>query len=255
MDMMKYQHPVYPLFMMSITCYLAGVFRRHESAAREQASAKPWALLSLIFIAGLGVFYYHHLGDPVYFLAYPAHDGRKIAVMAMYWRPVLLIFSAAAIYGFFRRRFFLEATAVACLVFIFSANVALDLRQTAPYTTAESWLNYGESGLKETAEYLSVKISPKTPCILRKDLVYYLQFRYGITPKNTDPVYLFKDGPLPEAVRNFLRGTPADYVELDPVVMMSNPYLGLLGKKVFQGYTMDKKIGSFMILKKPGWSL
>jgi hypothetical protein len=59
------------------------------------------------------------------------------------------------------------------LSFLVATNLLLSIKQTAPYTTAASWGEYGERGFDETLDYLRANLNGSVP-IIRKDLGYYL---------------------------------------------------------------------------------
>ena len=237
-DMMKYQHPVYPLFIAAMAAVFSRVFKKKEPPP-----------VFFILLAAAACFYYYKLGDPLLLLMYPEKNTGWFEFLARYGWPMVAAAAAALAYRLFRGKSLWEGIAFASVFFIFPVNIALDIRQTEPYTTAESWLNYGEKGLKETVDHLARRIHGEAPSVLRKDLVYYLQFRRGVSvSKNRNPNYLLRDQPLPEAVRDYL-AQPSEYVVLDRVVITSNPLLKIVGKKIFANYALEKKFGNFSVLR------
>ena len=249
-DMMKYQHPVYPIFIIGIVCGVVALLRPAEVRLRQWFDGKNGALFGVIFLAALLCFYYYSLGDSVRWVSYQADRKLWTHFRNLYWLPIFGLLGVVAAVSIGRKRFLTELFALSCMVLIFSANIALDLQQTAPYTTVESWLNYGQSGLRETADYLSSRISADTPCSLRKDIAYYLKLDHGIDlSNNRNPSYLLRDQPLHEALRDYQLGIQPVYVVLDPVVMASNARLQAMAQVVFQQHILEKKIGSFMIIR------
>jgi len=249
--MMKYQHPVYPVFITGMICWAASLFRADRGAVAGQRRTEKAAAAGAIILLAAFTCYYYRLGDGLLLLNRPAKEALGARFVILYASPVILAMAGAFFYSAARKSFSVKPFVVMSFFLIFPASIALDLRQTAPYTTAESWLNYGESGLRETAGYLSTRISADTPCILRKDIVYYLKLRHGIdTAKNKNPTYLFRDKPLQESVRDFLQEEPPAYIVMDPVVLSSNPFLVLVGNKLFNRYRLDEKIGNFMVLRR-----
>lgn len=71
--------------------------------------------------------------------------------------------------------------ALTMLSFLAAISLALNIKQTAEYTTAPSWGGeYGEEGFNETLAYLGEHVDDSVP-VIRKDLAYYLMMmdEYG----------------------------------------------------------------------------
>ncbi len=254
MDMMKYQHPVYPLFIVGIVGCLAGFFKPAETAFRRCLQEKSGLLVFFIILWASLCSYYYKLGDSILFLAYSVNDARSLRHYQLYFLPVVLAFAGVLIFSLYRRRISVIGFVLVCFLFIFSTNSALDLRQTGSYTTAESWLNYGESGLKETAAYLSTRLSPQARTVLRKDLLYYLKSAHGVVMlNNRDPMYIFRGREFTWTVLDFMGGNSPEVVVLDSVSMaISAAQFKNFGDKIFSRYRVEKKMGNFIVLRRIG---
>lgn len=249
-DMMKYQHPSYPLLMLVLAAGCGRLFRRDVFVEGARRAAPAALVLAAVLTA-----YHHRLGDylldAIHVWSWAPWRTKMIACVA----PAALAAAAAPFLPVFRKDRGRAAVALALLFSIFPAEIALAWHQTAPYTTAESWLNYGEKGLRETAAYLAPKLQGSTPTAVRKDVLYYLARDYGITlEKNRRLSFLFREAGKKPAIAalEFEKLDPPSYVTMDLVSMMTNPMLAQYAKRLPLNFVPEKKIGDFTVLRHKG---
>ncbi|MBN1353986.1 MAG: glycosyltransferase family 39 protein, partial [Candidatus Omnitrophica bacterium] len=166
-DMMKYQYPSIPVFIFCITFFLlktAGFPEAHTGNLKNEL--KRLAFLFFIFLIPASVAYYF-MGD--YILAiwspYSKYLGGKFYVY--YYTPIVLV--SIVMWAAFRKRGFYVTVIWSLLLCVYPINIGLNLNQTKPYTTAEGFLNYGESGLTDTVNYLREHVDTGKLLIARKD--------------------------------------------------------------------------------------
>lgn len=250
-DMMKYQHPIYPLFMASILCGCVAVFR---SRAEDLAAALRdawWIVPALTAAAALVLWTYVRAGDYILFQWDHPDAPRYKNFLNMYYRPLAAAFGAAIILWVLGRLKLVEGIIAASLLFCLPVNAALNLNQTGEYTTSESWMNYGESGLTDTVEYLAQIARPGSSVAIRDDIRYYLDIRHGmkdLKPRRLRDILTVRDLPL---LNNFLMSGALEIAVMDRVSL-----LGLTEKNSAHGfalfnkhYYLDRQFGSFKIYR------
>jgi len=239
-DMMKYQYPTYPAFIFLITWFLVEKVLFPKS--KSMLSGKKGNIL--IPVAALFIFvcsiWYYLLGD--YILLIWSAIERSLIVN--YYGPILI--TVIAFIVIFRRSQLLKVISIALLVLVFPINAGLNLNQMKDYTTAECWLNYGESGLIETAKHIRDNLIPKYHVYARKDIQYYLNYRYDMNAITSHPIYIFRK--RTEVADRIFRDNPIQYFVFDRVTFSYAPnkeITRLLNKYFF----VEKKIGSFVIMR------
>jgi 4-amino-4-deoxy-L-arabinose transferase-like glycosyltransferase len=250
-DMMKYQHPIYPLFMAAILCGCVAAIRpRAEDLAAALRDA--WWILPLIAAVILGLtFYYANIGDYLKFMWDQPYNPRFKNFLNLYYRPLAVGAGAAVVLWVLGRLKLIEGIVAASLLFVFPVNAALNLNQTAEYTTAESWMNYGESGLKDTVEYLALIVRPGSTVAVRDDILYYLEMRKNIkglkAPRLRD---LLISRNLPELNQYFASGI-LEVVVVDRISLLGlTPQNSAPGTTLFSArYYLDRQIGDFKVYR------
>lgn len=253
-DMMKYQYPVYPLLFVA---GIAGVMESVRSSGAERAalSVKAQAALWMAgtLLATALFIYYFRLGDYILYLFQPRGRPAWVGFIQAYFAPLAILSAVGLGVGLWRKRAIPWLLAGAFAVSL-PIQAALDLRQTADYTTAESWMNYGENGLVQTAEYLSSRIRPSTLTCLRKDVRYHLEALQGLPlSKNLDPRDLFRTPASRLAdLEDFLTRAPIDYVVTDPVSLLRLPEdrVNDVSSVLAGHFELDRAIGNFRIYRR-----
>lgn len=244
-DMMKYQYPAYPLFIIVISFYVARVLGKEALIGNKYKHA-----LATVILLSAAAFYYYLLGDYILRLGYFAVKKIDVLFLIRYYTPILVV--AATALAFFRHRGLAWKRGLLSIIFfIIPINAGLLLNQArADYTTVEVYLNYGESGLRETVEFLARRVRDGSVIAVRNDIIFYLRHRHGIRVKsNYDPKRFPMDVELDERLADFLTKAPIEYMVFDKVSTVS-----LRGKAMAQAvkdnYILLKKIGTFYIFKK-----
>lgn len=250
-DMMKYQHPVYPLFMAVIVCGCAAQFR---SRAEDIGAAlrDAWWIVPLLALAVVGiVFYYARIGDYILLLWDNVYVPRYKNFLNLYYRPMAIAAGIAVVLWVLGRFKLKEGILAASLLFCVPVNAALNLNQTGEYVTAESWMNYGESGHLETVDYFAAIARPNTIVALREDLEYYINTRKklkGLGYVSLRDLLTSRDL---NQLGQFLATGKLDIVVMDRISLM-----GLNGQNSRNGfllfhrfYYLDREIGSFKIYR------
>ncbi len=238
-DMMKYQYPTIPVFIVLITWFVIKDVLGAEFFRNTELHGKVSALGA--FVIGAFSVWYFKVGDYILTL----WKSVTLSFIFSYYIPILVICCGA--YAVMRRRGAYPAIVTGLLLSIFPVSVGLDINQTRDYTTAECWLNYGERGLRDTVNYLKDRVDPKYVIYCRNDILYYLNFHYGLNMNYYEISPLFRM-PRLSAVADILESTPIQYFVLDKVstVQTANPgIMSLLGKYFY----VEKQFGDFIILR------
>jgi hypothetical protein len=124
-DMMKYQHPVYPLFLAAIVCGCVAAFR---SRADDVAAAlrDAWWMVPLIAagVAALG-WYYFHIGDYILLLWDNVKLPRYQHFLNLYYRPMAAGLAAVVVLWVLGKLKLQEGILAAGLLFCLPVNAAL----------------------------------------------------------------------------------------------------------------------------------
>ncbi len=249
-DMMKYQHPIYPLFIAGVAYCFGQALKPFLRTLEE----KPWILtvfwaVSCALALGL-TFYYLKLGDYILYLWENLNSWRWKAINVRYFIPIGVVLAVVTAVSLFKKRGFKVLFFIACFWLIVPISAALNIHQTAKYTTAESWLNYGEVGMRDALEYLSENIRPGTVNALRKDFYYYMRYRYEIPGYKhfaVEDVFKLRGQ---ENIAAFMKsGSAPEYILLDRTFWV-HPPPGDMEKVFMRYYRKEKEIGSFIIFKK-----
>lgn len=193
-DMMKYQHPVLALWIPVMAADWARAFRPAPGCRHLWSPSGRiwWWMLAAIVILGA---YYYRIGDYLLWAWDPAATPRFREFIIRYYAPLAVVLVAGIGITAARRGSVGAFVLAACLATTASIGTALHWRQTASYTTTESWMNYGEGGFRETLDYLKARLKDGDAAIMRKDFHYYLKAREGIRIQNlaTRDVFLTRD--------------------------------------------------------------
>ncbi|MCG3175111.1 MAG: hypothetical protein MOGMAGMI_00033 [Candidatus Omnitrophica bacterium] len=252
-DMMKYQQCAYPLFITGACVALAST----DTGERIGKAIAGWGWGRSVLLA-LGVsaaaFYFAALGDPIPILPQPSGEARIDRYVRLYHAPLAVIYAAALIclWRFHRARL-LPGLVAASMLLSLPPNLGLSwLQSRAPYTTVESWLNYGEKGLADTIDYLSTRVRPDQTVMLRKDIYYYLRCRYGIQPAWVyfpDGLARY-DGPGGLiALETLMSRTPLDYIVLDTVSRTYAPIPDSVAELILRYYHLVHEGGDFRVFR------
>jgi hypothetical protein len=197
------------------------------------------------------VWHYSGIGDYILWQWDHPEAPRYLHFLNLYYRPLAAAFGAGIVLCVLGRLKWVEAILAVSLLFCAPVNAALNMNQTAEYTTAESWMNYGEKGMKETVEYISQVVRPGSMVAIRDDILYYLNTRKnikGLKHQRLREVVTAKDLGLLE---QFMASGVMEIVVMDRVSL-----LGLNEKNSAQGfalfgryYYLDREIGSFKIYR------
>jgi hypothetical protein len=250
-DMMKYQHPIYPLFMASIIVGCVGVFRSRAEDLDAALRDAWWVMPAVAAGAAVVVWHYSGIGDYILWQWDHPEAPRYLHFLNLYYRPLAAAFGVGIVLCVLGRLKVVEAILAVSLLFCAPVNAALNMNQTAEYTTAESWMNYGEKGMKEAVEYLSQIIRPGSTVSIRDDLRYYLDIRKDLQDLKYQGLrYLLVSRDLP-LLEKYLAAGVLEVVVIDRVSL-----LGLNEKNSSQGfalfgryYYLDREIGSFKIYR------
>lgn len=250
-DMMKYQHPIYPLFIAAILCGCVAVFR---SRAEDLAAALRdawWIVPALIAAALAVVWYYARIGDYILLQWDQPYEPRYKQFLNLYYRPLAAAAGAAVILWVTGRLKLIEGILALSLFFCLPVNAALNLNQTGEYTTAESWMNYGESGHLETVDYLAAIARPGTAVAMRHDLQYYLEKRRsikGLKFIQLREVLIVRNA---QVLEQFLASGALDIAVVDRLSLLGlNPKNSGTGFTLFNKYYyLDRTIGNFKVYR------
>lgn len=250
-DMMKYQHPIYPLFIAAILCTFVAVFRSRAEDIAAALRDAWWIVPSLAAVTAVVLWYYFRIGDYLLFQWDHPNTARYKIFLNAYYRPLAAAAGVAVILWVTGRLKFLEGLLAMSLLFCLPVNAALNLNQTGEYTTAESWSNYGESGHLETVKYIAAIARPGTAVAIRHDLQYYLEKREKVTGLKymaLRDILITRDLAI---LDRFLASGALDIVAMDRLSL-----LGLNEKNSGSGfallnrhYYLDRTIGNFKIYR------
>lgn len=248
-DMMKYQYPIYPLYL-AVFAYLSA------RALKPWVSAWPkpewrWTLLWVLAVAcmlGLTAHYYR-LGDYILYLFESAHSPRWRALNYAYFMPLFLGALVLILLALWRRAWLSGGLFILSFLLMMPIHMALNLRQTAAYTTVESWMNYGETGMPELLKYLQAAIGPNDRAVLRKDLYYYVRFRFNVPGyENVDQGDFFGlTGPA--AIREFMSAPRVPKIIVLDRMFFLFPPRGDMRHIFTQFYRQEAVFGNFVVFR------
>lgn len=243
MDMMKYQYPAYPFFLLTMSYAL---FFTLEKMKKIHKTFIALGVLSLVVTA----LYYYRLGDYLTglfdFSWGPAWKGLLIG----YGAPVVLVIFVLGFLAVIQKKHFNIIFCLTGLLFMFSTNIALGINQLqAKYTTAESWINYGETGLKDTIHYLLKNVSGRDMVSVRKDIRYYLNHRFNIKPLPNAPLESFLPIKGDDVFETTIQSSPLKYIVVDTVSLSYLPVYPGRVQMLEKYYNLDQRFGGFLIYK------
>ncbi|MDD5069502.1 MAG: hypothetical protein PHV17_02140 [Candidatus Omnitrophica bacterium] len=240
-DMMKYQYPAYPLFIIFIVYFLT---KPGFELWRKIRSGHLIVGLVLLWLLSL---HYYVLGDYILNLWQPLSNHLNNHFFIYYFLPSLLVVGIVCLFSSKAKIF--SNCLISLSLCVLPVNAGLLLNQAkAEYSTVEIWGNYGESGLAEAINYLSASVTPGSIISVRKDINYYLQYRAKIKlAKNIDPrlILSLKDENASSMLFSKIR---IDYLVIDKMTRFISPspvILSLIGSN----FVLDKKAGDFYIYK------
>jgi hypothetical protein len=240
-EMMKYQHPAYVIFIFLIIKYMAdSVFMPADKPLPDYNDKNRIAIAFLSCLV-LGGAYYYSMGDYIMRLWEPL----SLRFYIRYYLPMLV--GIFIFWILFRKWRIGRIILFSLLAFILPISAGLDLNQTRAYTTSATWMNYGERGFREAVDYLRKNANPKILLIARKDICYYLNYRYDMD----FPVYytttMIKEGNISK-LDYTLSNIPIEYIVFDRI-----SFLGRMKKEIIavidKYFFAEKHFGDFIILK------
>ena len=248
-DMVKYQYPTYPLFIAVIACVSVGAIRARARKLNGRYICGNDAVLLFALTAVL-TFHYYAIGDYLLVLWKPLTRHLNSHFLTYYYLPLAII--AVTVVVVSKRAVIWNNLFLSAVIFIVPVNLGLDLNHAkAKYATFEIWLNYGEAGLRDTAEYLKANVKNGGIVAVRYDLEYYLIHRYGLNVKNAVcPEKLFRTTDN-VVVNRLFSEIPIQYFVVDHVSATAslNPDLPQLIERYF---IFDRQIGDFYIYRRRG---
>jgi len=241
LDIVKYQHPMIPLFILSVTFLIirhVSILKLYEGLTQKTRNRTTYLLFLLLITFSV---YYYKTGD--YIMGLWSKTSFKFILS--YYLPVFCVFLALCVLFRHIRKY--KIILLSLLIFIYPINIGLNMNQTGEYTTSSTWLNYGERGFKDTVVYLSKKVVPGIPIFARKDVIYYLKeiYKIDIAFQPTTRYFLAPDK---KTIENVFKKTPVDYFifeRISSVVKADNDIENILSEHFF----VEKTIGDFVILK------
>jgi hypothetical protein len=259
-DMMKYQFPVYPILLIAAI---------HGAAASAAAACSPnnsfgvffstfrgRILAGFILLTAFAVFaHYLGLGDYILLLFQRGDRPLWISFVPRYHIPWITLAAAVLIASTLIKKNRLAICLWSLLGIALPIQLALDWNQAkARYTTVESWMNYGEKGLKDSVDHLIRHgVRPLSIGCWRKDIQYYLERRHGIPASRViypDELYRTPETQLPELER-FLRSGALEWIVTDPISLlkMSDARMARINAIIGRYYQISSVFGGFTIYR------
>lgn len=245
-SMMKYQAPLYPIFAIMIAHSFYNIVIKDKKVNIVEAIViGACAIVTLAY-------YLCNFPDMVLWLRQGEgavsifFQNNYNLFLKLYFLPFFCI--PILFRSTLKKKSFYFCLTAALLLLAVDSQIVQNIRQTAEYTTANSWHNYGEKGQAQAAEYLNEKLSPNGVFISRKDVSYYVRDGSGGSP---DRKYIYnKIFRLPKAkaqaeMEELVKEHDIQYIQLD---IYSNPRNGF--EVLSADYVLDKRFDDFFILKK-----
>lgn len=165
--MMKYQFIIVPVLIIIIAFFV----RRYV----ENITFKE-AFIFIVFGSFFLLFDFFLMPDSIFLFMDILSKKAQISMILYYLLPLLFLPIAPSL--ILAKTLNTGYVVLGLLTALLSYNLALDFKQTAPYTTTNAWNNYGEAGLKETIAYLDGNLGKDGAIMCRKDVGYYLREMY-----------------------------------------------------------------------------
>lgn len=190
-DMMKYQYPAYPFFIVSIGWLFLKAFRGSGLGALVWPTGMFRFFSPGIVLFGLLVLAYFGIGDYLPYLFDPRYLDDNPFFLMKYYGPILLI-CLAAFFGS-QKRYRWNHSVLALILCILPVNMALDMNQSkVKYATFEVWGGtYAESGFIETAEFLARQMPKGARISVRYDVADYIARHFRDDFININPHDLY----------------------------------------------------------------
>ncbi|MEI8175840.1 MAG: hypothetical protein WCG78_03125, partial [Candidatus Omnitrophota bacterium] len=245
-DMVKYQYPAYPLLIICIAWLFARIAgRRFGEERRVPGGMVMAALFGAVVVFTL---HYYLIGDYLLALWAPLVRHLEGHFLFYYFLPIAAVCSVVAIAS--RGQRLRENLVIAMIIMAIPVNIGLDLNHAkADYATTEIWLNYGERGLRETAEYLRSQIKKSTIVSVRADIEYYLVYRYNLPARNIitpEKIFSLVDQRM---VRALFAQVPIEYLVVDRISTNTRVVNGAAAV-IEEYFTFDRQIGSFYVYRR-----
>lgn len=250
---MKYQVPMYPLFIIVIANFI------YESLFKDTA-INSRALLMSIALGAVSYCCYLFLFPDMLLLVtrrplvlsdllknqyYP-----RALFMLLYLVPFLIF---PFIFVHFKKTFS-KGLIFAALLLTFTMQLSHNTKQTANYTTANSWyMIYGETGEADAITYLNKKLPLNGAAMARRDIVYYLTKGSQYEHRKCVVGELIFTEKVEEAKLKFNRLMEQynfKYVQVDNCLYYGSDFLERVGKIIGPNFVFDKKFGDFVIYEK-----
>jgi hypothetical protein len=263
-DMMKYQFPVYPILLIAAIYGAATAAAPAAGLAGLQNNTTPVflstfrgrVLAGLMMLTAVAIFvHYRGLGDYLLFLFQRADRPLWVSFVPRYHTPWITLAAAVLITSALIKKNRLAICLWSLLGIALPIQLALDWNQAkARYTTVESWMNYGEKGLKDSVDHLIRHgVRPLSIGCWRKDIQYYLERRHGIPASRViypDELYRTPETQLPELER-FLRSGALEWIVTDPISLlkMSDARMARINAIIGRYYQISSVFGGFTIYR------
>jgi hypothetical protein len=171
-------------------------------------------------LAGVLTWHYYKLGDYILYLWDPLDSNRFKAFLVNYYWPIGAVLLLFLFLWMIRRSIFKQALILSCAFLMIPIHVALGLHQIRDYTTAESWLNYGEWGLKETVDYIEKHVPEGSNTLFRKDIDYYLSLQRGLDYRNNGNIRKILQTQNPKELSEYFVSAKLEVIVLDRILLL-----------------------------------
>ncbi|MCA9396728.1 MAG: hypothetical protein KC649_06115, partial [Candidatus Omnitrophica bacterium] len=218
-DMMKYQHPAFALIIAFVCIVIFRSLNSRGISVSESIRMHPFfVIFAAVFVISLTV-YYVNLGDYILILWDRGMTDRWKSFLFSYYKPFLLGVFVFAVYALWKRRNVLSFITLALILMQTSINTSLNINQQTDYVTAESWMNYGESGHKDVIRFFLENADDQHYITSRKDIDYYLKAHHGKQYKTFDirKIFVTQD---PKVLDSLFRSGNIRYILFDKISLL-----------------------------------
>ncbi|MFH1783263.1 MAG: glycosyltransferase family 39 protein [Candidatus Omnitrophota bacterium] len=243
--MMKYQTIMYPLFIIVFSKCLYDLLLKHDLFKRKDRI--------VCFVLAISAFLYYFLFFPDMVLwftrgmsaAKGIFQENQALFNILYFSPLIIL--SILFYFLSSKKNIVSSLIIGVSLLTFGAQVNQDIKQTADYTTANSWNNYGERGERETIDYLNSNLPKDGVVIVRKDIGYYLK-TYPSGASNRKWIYneiftILRPQKAQARFQRLMEEYDISYIQLDAVYSR--------GYDIIKPYfVFDKRFDDFVIFKR-----
>lgn len=243
---MKYQAPLYPLVDIVIARFLYDILIRDKRVNIIEAVVIGTGVIITF------VYYLCHFPDMVLWLQRGKEAVSEFFMdnynlfLKMYFLPFVCL--PPLFRAVFEKKTFYFCLVAGLFLLTVDTQIVQNIRQTAAYTTANSWYNYGEKGQAQATRYLREKLSPNSAFISRKDIGYYLRLSpEGVLTRTYIYNSIFRS-PRQEAqakMEELMKANDIEYIQLDPYCDIANGF-----EVIKPYYYLDQQFDDFLIFKK-----